>query len=113
MVEEKSVPDNKQPNNNENKAGQVNIRLELDDDIAQGVYANLAISSFTGEEFILDFGFLQPKIQKGKIRSRVILSPNNAKRLAIMLEKNIREYENKVGPITEETQPPGIRFSFN
>jgi hypothetical protein len=91
----------------------VNIQLDIDDITSQGIYSNLAISNYSKEEFILDFVFLQPHIPKGKIRSRIILSPKNAKRLSQMLQANIKDYENKLGPINEEPNPPGIRFSFN
>ncbi|MFT5170367.1 MAG: hypothetical protein ACI9BD_000134 [Candidatus Marinamargulisbacteria bacterium] len=89
------------------------IQIDIDDDIAQGVYTNLAISNFSREEFVVDFAFLQPQGTKGKIRSRVILSPNNAKRLAEMLQANIREYEEKVGSISDEKPEKGFNISFN
>lgn len=89
------------------------IQIDIDNETAQGTYSNLALSNFSKEEFILDFAFIQPNIKKGKIRSRIILTPKNAKRLMIMLKKNIKEYEEKSGPITDEKSLPGINLSFN
>ena len=97
--------------NKENKENKVQI--DIDEQTAQGVYSNLTLSNFSREEFVLDFAFVQPLVPKGKIRSRVILSPKNAKRLVAMLEENIQRYEEKVGPITDEKPNAGINLNFN
>lgn len=90
-----------------------NIQVDLDEETAQGIYSNLTISTFSSEEFVLDFAFLQPSMGKGKIRSRIILNPRNVKRLTRMLAANVEEYENKFGLISEDDNLPGIRLSFN
>lgn len=92
---------------------QMNIQVDLDEVIAQGSYANMAITNFSPEEFITDFVFLQPNVPKARVRARVILSPRNAKRFADSLIKNIQAYENKFGPIAEGPQAPGIQLSIN
>jgi len=97
------------PNNEEEKT----IKIDVDEEISQGAYANLAISNFNQEEFILDFVFVQPHSNKGKALSRIILSPRNAKRLAEMLTRNVGEYEKKLGPIVEGGNFPGINLSIN
>lgn len=89
------------------------IKVDIDDDIAQGVYSNLAISNFSKEEFVLDFVFIQPQLSKGKIRSRIVMSPRNAKRLAEMLIRNVDEYEKKMGSMGDNNQFPGINLSVN
>jgi hypothetical protein len=89
------------------------ISIDVDDAISQGAYANLAISNFNQEEFILDFVFVQPNGNKGKALSRIILSPRNAKRLAEMLIRNVSDYEKKLGPIVEGGNFPGINLSIN
>lgn len=89
------------------------INIDLDEATSQGIYSNLAITNFTREEFILDFAYMQPQIPKGKVRSRILLSPRNLKRLAILLQANINDYEQKFGLITEEPQLPGIKLSIN
>jgi len=89
------------------------IQLDINDEIAQGIYSNLALSNFNQEEVVIDFVYLQPHVNKGKVASRVILSPKNAKRLAIMLQDQIKKYEDKIGPIDDTPQLPGINLSFN
>ncbi len=89
------------------------IQLDINDDIAQGIYSNLALSNFNQEEVVIDFVYLQPHVNKGKVASRVILSPKNAKRLAMMLQDQIKKYEEKIGPIDDAPQLPGINLSFN
>ena len=92
----------------------VNIEVQLDDDVSQGFYSNLALSNFSQEEFILDFAFLQPHLKKAKVSSRVLLSPRNAKRLFTMLKDNIQKYEAKYGAISDNpNQPGGIQLSVN
>ena len=99
----------------DSKDNKKNIQIECDEKVAQGFYSNLAMSNFSTEEFILDFVFLQPQVPKGKIQSRVILSPKNAKRLCKMLMNNIEEFEKKCGPINDEpgSSGSGIQFSIN
>lgn len=89
------------------------IQVDIDEETSLGMYSNLTLSIFSREEFILDFAFLQAHIKKAKIRSRVILSPKNAKRLASLLNKQIKEYEENIGPISEDQLPPQINLSVN
>ena len=42
------------------------IDIELSQDIAQGIYANLAIITHSGSEFILDFVRVVPGVPKQK-----------------------------------------------
>ena len=65
----------------ENKKGNAEIQIELSEEIAQGTYANLAIIAHSSSEFILDFIRLVPGVPKAKVQSRIILTPENAKRL--------------------------------
>lgn len=86
-----------------NKMG---IDLELDEIIAEGNYSNLAIISHSTSEFVIDFAAILPGIPKAKIRSRIILTPEHAKRLLFSLQDNISRYETNVGEI-EIHQPQG------
>ncbi len=84
------------------------IDIELDEQIAQGQYANLAIISHSPTEFVLDFTAVLPGMPKAKVVSRVILTPEHAKRLLFSLQENISRYENNHGPIVihqRETSP--------
>lgn len=75
------------------------IDLELGDEIAQGHYANLAIISHSTSEFILDFATVLPGVQKARVKSRIILTPEHAKRLLMSLQENITRYESALGKI--------------
>jgi len=99
---------------NEKKDDDQQLSVNIDEETSLGIYSNLALSNFSKEEFYLDFAFIQPHSRKGKIRSRVILSPRNAKRLSQILLKNINDYESKFGDIDENNNPStGIKLSFN
>ncbi|MDO8803144.1 MAG: DUF3467 domain-containing protein [Elusimicrobiota bacterium] len=77
----------------------VQLQVETDDDIAQGVYANMAVVSHAETEFVYDFGFLFPGQPKAGIGARVISSPVQSKRLCAALRENIKNYEARFGPI--------------
>ena len=87
-----------------NEVKQHGIDLELDAEVAQGNYSNLAIISHSTSEFILDFAAMLPGLPKAKVRSRVILTPEHAKRLLMSLQENIARYEANVARI-ELVQP--------
>lgn len=75
------------------------LQVQIDDDIAQGVYANLVLLNHTENEFVLDFAFIQPANGRAKVRSRVISSPRHTKRLLNALQKNLERYEERHGRI--------------
>ena len=81
------------------KKNQINI--ELTDDIAEGVYSNLAIITHSHAEFIIDFIKMMPGTPKAKVESRIILTPEHAKRVFNALHDNIRKFEQMHGPIKE------------
>ena len=85
--------DNKNPQNPNQ------FQIELKPEVADGTYANLAIISHSSSEFVLDFVRVLPGVQKGQAKSRVILTPEHAKRLLLALQDNISKYENQFGPI--------------
>ncbi|MDD2476196.1 MAG: DUF3467 domain-containing protein, partial [Dysgonamonadaceae bacterium] len=71
---------NQNQNNPENQ-----IEIELTEEIAQGIYSNLAIISHSSSEFVLDFIRVVPGVPKAKVKSRIILTPDHAKRLIAAL----------------------------
>lgn len=75
------------------------IQIEVDEAVAQGAYANLALISHSETEVILDFIFLQPQVPKAKVRSRIITSPSHAKKILMALEDNLKKYEARFGKI--------------
>jgi len=89
------------------------MAIQVDAQQATGVYSNLMMISHRKEEFILDFLFLQPqRAAQGQavatLRSRVITSPEHAKRILRALQENLRRYEDSFGIIEETTDLPKI-----
>ena len=84
--------------------GQINI--ELDDKTAEGTYSNLAIINHSVSEFIVDFISVMPGQPKAKVKSRIILTPQHAKRLAKALAENVKRFEAAHGEIKDYEQPP-------
>jgi hypothetical protein len=83
----------------DNNQNQINI--ELAEEVAEGVYSNLAIISHSHSEFIVDFIRLVPNLPKAKVKSRIILTPQHAKRLMKALLDNVKKYESQFGPIED------------
>ncbi|HJN05087.1 MAG TPA: DUF3467 domain-containing protein [Bacteroidales bacterium] len=99
MDENKSKPQNK-------------INIDLTEEVADGIYSNLAIITHSHAEFIVDFVKMMPGIPKAKVKSRIILTPEHAKRLTKALTENIRKYEAMHGPIKESKDGGLPPFSF-
>ncbi len=81
------------------------MELDLDEAVAQGNYSNLVIISHSTSEFILDFASILPGMPKAKVKSRIILTPEHAKRLLLSLQENITRYESAIGQIEIPTLP--------
>ncbi len=77
------------------------ISIELSENVAEGVYSNLAVITHSATEFVLDFIQVLPGMPKAKVRSRILLTPIHAKRLLRALEDNISKFENAQGEITD------------
>jgi hypothetical protein len=75
------------------------LNIELSEEIAEGIYSNLAIITHSNSEFVLDFIRVMPGIPKAKVKSRIILTPEHAKRLSIALNDNIEKFEAVNGKI--------------
>lgn len=89
----------------EKKPQEVKLEIQLDEEIAQGVYVNLAVVNHNEAEFVVDLIFVQPQAPRAKVRSRVILSPQHAKRFVAALQENINRYEQNFGEISTAQQP--------
>ncbi|MDY0089733.1 MAG: DUF3467 domain-containing protein [Flavobacteriaceae bacterium] len=90
----------------DSKQQQGQINIELDEATAQGIYSNLAIINHSHSEFVLDFVALMPGIPKAKVKSRIILTPQHAKRLLKAIGENIQRFEATHGEIKDSEQPP-------
>lgn len=88
------------------KEGQLSI--ELDEKTADGVYSNLAVINHSPSEFVVDFINVMPDVPKARVRSRVILTPQHAKRLLGALAENIQRFEKAHGTIVEQEQQSAI-----
>ena len=86
-------------------AGGQKMNIELDEEMAEGVYANLVMIAHSPEEFILDFIRVMPGGPKARVKSRIIVTPQHAKRLLKALGENIERYEQAHGEIAERTPP--------
>ena len=97
--------------NKNKKQGQINI--ELDEETAQGTYSNLAVITHSSSEFVIDFVRIMPGMPKANVKSRVILTPEHAKRLLIALKDNIEKYESLHGPIKDIDVGGGKHIPLN
>jgi len=89
----------------DNKQKQQQINIELSEEVAQGTYSNLAVITHSSSEFVVDFVRIMPGIPKANVKSRIILTPEHAKRLLMALQDNVAKFEKMHGPI--KTVKPG------
>jgi hypothetical protein len=104
MADDKKKIEINQPQDNQ-------INIELSEETAEGIYANLAMIAHSNSEFVIDFIRLMPGIPKAKVKARIVITPEHAKRFLNALQENIEKYEESFGGIkhTEEN----IRLPFN
>ena len=88
------------------------LNIELSEEVAEGIYSNLAIITHSNSEFVIDFVRVMPGVPKAKVKSRVLLTPQHAKRLLTALGENITKYESLHGPI-KQTEALGIPMNFS
>ncbi len=88
------------------------LNIELSEDIAEGIYSNLAIVTHSTAEFVIDFIRVMPGVPKAKVKSRIIVTPEHAKRLLIALEDNIAKYEAVNGRIKTQPEMGGFPINF-
>jgi len=97
----------KDPKKNPNQ-----INIELSEEIAEGVYANLAMIAHSNSEFVIDFIRLMPGVPKAKVKSRNVITPEHARRLLAALEENVRKYEDTFGTIKTTNELPKFPMNF-
>jgi hypothetical protein len=95
-------------NNNQEKK----LNIELTEEIADGIYSNLAIITHSNAEFVIDFIRIMPGMPKAKVKSRILLTPQHAKRLLNALDENIKKYELNNGKISQDVGFEGIPINF-
>jgi hypothetical protein len=89
------------------------LNIELSEEVAEGTYSNLAIINHSPSEFVLDFIKIMPGVPKAKVKSRVLLTPQHAKRLLKALKDNISKYESQHGEIKNMDTLNNIPLSFS
>ncbi len=89
------------------------IDIELSEEIAEGAYSNLAIITHSQSEFIIDFVRILPGIPKGKVKSRIIMTPQHAKRLLFALGDNMQKFESNFGEVDLEAGGSNTGFPIN
>lgn len=93
--------------NNDNQ-----LNIELSEEIAEGIFSNLAIITHSNTEFVLDFIRVMPGIPKARVKSRIILTPEHAKRLLGALNDNIEKFEALNGRIKSQEESPAFPINF-
>lgn len=101
------LPTMEEQNNNDNQ-----INIELSEEIAEGIYSNLAIITHSNTEFVLDFIRVMPGVPKARVKSRIILTPEHAKRLLNAMQDNIEKFEAIHGRIKTNEEIPGLPMNF-
>ena len=88
------------------------LNIELSEEVAEGVYSNLAVITHSQAEFVMDYIQMMPGMPRAKVRSRVVMSPQSAKRLMRALIENVQKYEQSNGIIKDEDTNPFPPMSF-
>ncbi len=83
------------------------LKIELSEEIGQGIYSNLAIIGHSPTEFVIDFVRVMPGVPKAQVKSRIVITPEHAKRLLMALKDNISRFESQFGPIKSLNEPQG------
>ena len=97
----------------DNKKTPTQLNIDLPEEIAEGIYSNLAIISHSQSEFVVDFIRMMPNVPKAKVKSRIVLTPPHAKRLMKALLDNVNKFEAQFGPIKEPDQASFPPMNFN
>jgi len=95
---------------NQEQGSQINI--ELSEDMAEGIYSNLAMIAHSNSEFVIDFIRMMPGVPKAKVKSRIIMTPEHAVRFLQALKDNVERYQDSFGDIKEMSDMPKLPFNF-
>lgn len=90
------------------------LNINISPEVAEGTYSNLAIIAHSSSEFILDFIRMMPNVKQANVKSRIILTPEHAKKLLFALQDNVSKYEKQFGQIKLNGNPaPGSTFPMS
>jgi hypothetical protein len=96
----------------ENQEVNNQLNIELSEEMAEGVYSNLAMIAHSNSEFVIDFIRLMPGVPKAKVKSRIVMTPEHAVRFLHALKENIERFEDSFGEIKETSDMPKMPFNF-
>lgn len=85
---------------------QQQLNIEINEDVAGGIYSNLAIINHSASEFVVDFVQVMPGVPKARVKSRIVLTPQHAKRFVRALNENIKKFEQMHGTVADNEQTP-------
>ena len=88
------------------------LNIELTEEVAEGTYSNIAVINHSPSEFVVDFIQMMPGVPKAKVKSRIILTPQHAKRLMNALNDNISKFQAQHGEIKDVDPTGGIPMNF-
>lgn len=88
------------------------LNIELSEETAEGIYSNLAMIAHSSSEFVIDFIRLMPGVPKAKVKSRIVITPEHAKRLLKALEDNVNKFESTYGDIKSVEEAPKFPMNF-
>ena len=95
-------------NKQENK-----LNIELPEEVSEGIYSNLAVIAHSNTEFVIDFLRLMPNVPKAKVKARIVITPQHAKRLLSALAENIQRFEAQHGKIKDGGSAGMPPMNFN
>ena len=95
----------------EKKNSKQKINIEIDEKVSEGIYSNLAIINHSVSEFVIDFISIMPGTAKNKVKSRIIITPQHAKKLSKALNDNIDKFEENFGSI-KDYENPNVQLNF-
>jgi hypothetical protein len=88
------------------------LNIELPEAVAEGTYSNLAIITHSNTEFVLDFIRIMPGMPQARVKARILLTPQHAKRLLKAMGENIQKFEQAHGRIEEGESFEGFPMNF-
>ncbi len=90
---------------------QQQLSIELSNEVADGTYANLAVITHSFAEFVIDFVSVMPNTPKAKVKSRIVMTPQHAKRVMRALIDNVKRFEAQYGNIKDQ-ESPAMPYNF-
>jgi hypothetical protein len=97
---------------NSQETNESKLNIELPENVADGIYSNLAVITHSNAEFIIDFIRIMPGVPTAKVKSRILLTPQHAKRLMKALQDNVSKYESMHGKINIDDGFEGVPINF-